>query len=57
MLFRSAEEIDLARAQAALKRSQEQLVLAQSEQRTDLSEIWDAIARARNRIRIYESTR
>ncbi len=51
-----AEEIDIARAQNALKRSQDQLVLAQAERRGDLTDIWDAISRARNRIRIYEST-
>lgn len=51
-----AEEIDVTRAQNALKRGQEQLVLAQSEHRADLTDIWDAIARARNRIRIYEAT-
>lgn len=51
-----AEEIDIERAREALKRSHEELVLAQEENRTDLSTVWDAMARARNRIRIYEST-
>ena len=51
-----ATEINVERAREALRRGKEQLVLAQQEHRTDLSEIWDAMERARNRIRIFEST-
>lgn len=51
-----AEEINIERAKDALKRGREQLILAQQARRTDLSEIWDTIERARNRIHIYEST-
>jgi F-type H+-transporting ATPase subunit epsilon len=51
-----AEDIDIQRARSALKRGKEQLATAREERKIDLSGIWDAIARAQNRIRVYEQT-
>ncbi|HOD65980.1 MAG TPA: ATP synthase F1 subunit epsilon [candidate division Zixibacteria bacterium] len=52
-----AEEIDIARARAALERNQQALAAAQAKPGTDLGGLPDAIERARNRIRVYEARR
>ncbi len=51
-----AEEIDVERARETLKRERERLMQAREGHSGDLSEIWDAVERARNRIKVYEQT-
>jgi len=51
-----AEDIDVERARDALEREKERLVMAQKEHQTDLSEIWDGIERAKNRIKVHQQT-